>query len=660
MSRLDWKDARIVDQTVEILGPKESLYTKTPGPISAESRDLSYFHVVSQSQSRKTVAGLFGYGSAGKTTLIKTLGMACNIRGASVHAPTETLYEREREATLHVHPMVAFLSGKHTPSHVLTLIDTSGHADMIFRTIQMIECVDIAIVLIDVTGHLSLCHRVLLDAIRMSGKPSVVILNKIDAIADDNVSSAEKVTKAFMDLICNALGSIPCLIASLKNGWIRVIDGPFDNILADGISNGTKKHAWNDVADVLVGIISKSMSNCIKQKGLTSILGFTLFEDVVLCSLIADEKVCAGSLLDVNGKEMTVENIYIPVCGCLVETDCIGSGIGVLIRFDQDEVLSTSHAKTGYSAENIVKLIESELCRLSLLDMLKPLKMAGCLEGVIKVKVSADDQSLFESGIKKLKIVYYGLTYHTDVLGGPGEAFLDAVLHDLRAVLGIRFEVVAVFCDLKEAIVNEFEMDGESNAAFKINGYANGKADCNQFKGIEMLVNIGPVLGKQLNNSYVEVLHRDYNEKAYLSTEHASKGLLNEILDVVKSSTKFLEPMCLMEIVYMEDAKELVCEMICMSKGQTMYESVAAPSGMRSRMCLLPIAECFGFESDLRNYSCCLADCTMIPFCWNVLDDVARLNIYTQFMDTINSMHKEQCTGCASCATNSTVANHAL
>ncbi|KAM0672659.1 elongation factor G [Ordospora colligata] len=640
MDKPDWKNVRIVKHTAEILGSKESLYTKQPGSISAESRDLLYLHLVSQSQSRKTVVGLFGYGSAGKTTLVKAFGKECSIRGASVHIHTETLYEKEREATLHVHPMVAFLSGKHTPSHVLTLIDTSGHADMLSQTIQTIECVDIAIVLIDITGHLSLCHRIILDAIRTSKKPSFVILNKFDVIVND-VSLVEKMTNDFINSICSVLEPTAFLIASFKSGWIRLVDKSFNSIF-NQIPDRVEKHVQNDLIDILVDIISKSASNSIKQTDLMSILGFILLDNVVLCSIVPNEDTCVGSLITVNDKEMRIESIYIPVCGCLIETDRIASGIGVLVRFDQDEVLNmnTEYVKPEYLIKSITRLLETELYGLSFLDVLKPLRMAECVDGVIRVKLSVDDQGEFESGVKKLKLVYCGLVHHANVLGGPGEAFMDAVLHDLRVMLEIKFEVVAVFCALKEVVVNEFEMNaGERDTTAQAKIYMNEESEINLYTGNQIFVNIESVNGK-FTNSSIERLHNNCNEKDYLSAQHLSEKLLNGMLDTVQNGIKVLEPTYLMEIVYMEDANELVCEMICMSKAQVIHESILLHNGMKIKMCLVPVSECFGFESDLRCYSCCLANCTMIPFCWNVLNDTARLDTYIKCMDTINSMHK--------------------
>lgn len=598
-------DVEIIEQHEDLLGTRESLYVKRPRVVH-EEKDLSYFNFVAQNEARKGVVGVFGHPGAGKSSLIRMLGNGSVVRG-SRHIPvTKTMYEEQRETTIHVHPSVVFASGEDGTSRILTLLDTSGHMDFIAETVSVVHKIDTAVMVFDVQGALSLWHEVMLGSINLVDKPLVVVLNGVDsrAVGQSRSDLVGKI-KYFKDSIMKVLNPSRFFVASADFSAILAMNEPtcewFDEFSGHcGVSD-----------DFFVQLLCRDVfeyrhiSDCVSynprvlhDKCSDNVLGFLPVGDSILCTLITDCVLKAGSLIRIASEELLVERMYLPFPGCLVESESVSANIGVLVKLKEYPVSG------GVCLRGHVNL--SQILR----DIIDPKGGARSMvsskefDPCIKVLVEPEMEEEFGESIKKLSLIYRGLKADRHILSGYGELFMDAVIHDLRKVFNVSFDVLCVFVNLKEAFVDHFEerMNVGKQVVVIKGGISEHRKEGEKASDLEnALMEMGPLMGETIVNGYLDI-----------TGPMQSMDLLNRVSDVLVKHTVLLEPFCVMEVIYMPDAEELVDEAICSSRGSVFHRTSQPHSPLRRVLAYIPVAECFGFETDLRVYSCSLADCSSI------------------------------------------------
>lgn len=600
----------VVERHPELLAPHESLYRKRTRVVGVEEKDLSYFDLIGEQRCRKTAVGLFGFGGAGKTSLVRLLGSCSAIKGSGPPLPTETPYEAERGGTIHVHPSTVLLSRKSGASAIMTLLDTPGHMDMVPAILGMVDKIDIGVVIFDIRDDLSLQHEIVLDAIRLYNKPVVVVVNKLDLVG----KGLEDVVARKVDHLKSVTGERVCLegwfIGSIREGRIGRMSDPMAGVGLENIKG------FDDLVEELC-VWSKQRSHGNKSGGMVGFLGVG---DSVLCSLVLVEDVSTESFVEVLGERLAVEGLYLPFPGCLVETKSCRAGIGVLARLKEDLlpniVIPSNHRV-------LASIVREALRRRDVLDT----GALGIDQGVIRVRISPTDPEEFESDAWKLRLLFNGLEVDGCCLSGSGELLMDAALYSLRNSLGIKFDVLSVSSNLKEVFKGSFEesvMVGEEPLILKGGPDMDGdeKHKLQQGAGKKVMM-AGPLIGEPLVSSYLEM--------SSITRQMVGEDL-RRVRGKLAKHTAILEPWYLVEIIYAEEAEEVVAEMIRSSHGEVAYRSLPPLSELRSMLCYVPVAESFGFETDLRIYSCSGADCVKLPLCWRPVADEDRARRLARFV----------------------------
>lgn len=545
-------EVRIVEHRRDLLGEKESLYVRKP-LIMHEEKDLSYFGFVAQNEGRKGVAGLFGCRGAGKTSLARMIGRAGVVRGSSDAFPTETSYERKREATIHVHPSVVFLQKRSGMTAILTLLDTSGHMDFMSETLDALQSIDIAAVVLDVQGTLSIQHSMLFEAIRTANKPVVVVMNKADGAG----SLAERV-RHFRDRVRDILKPTAFFLASTRLERIVSIEESLDGLddafdKCSGISDDFVNCLLDETIfrhrQVEEGVSYNPRTFSCGSPG-SEAVGFLIIGGAMFCSLVPSRVLRAGCSVAIGHTMLVVEKIYIPFLGCLVDSETAFSRVGAVVRFYPDAMHRIPRRM------NVAQLLRSAVGSLEC-GVLSEDTQRPCMRAAISPRIRAE----FDQRILLLTLVYRDLVVEECIVMGTGELFLDAALHDLRSDLGVQFEVLSVSSDLR------IDTGGD------------------------------------------------------LDIKNA-----NDVPDAI------LEPFYLTEIVYMPDAEEIVNELVGGCRGRVLSRE-DVPLSMGKRMVAhVPVVESFGFETDLRVYSCSLADCCKVLSHWDALRESGRICSLVEFV----------------------------
>ncbi|CAD27054.1 hypothetical protein [Encephalitozoon cuniculi GB-M1] len=606
----DGMDVEIIEHHPEILGSRESLYRRKQRLRDVEERDLSYFDFIGQNECRKVVVGLFGFKGAGKTALGKVLGGRSVIRGTKACFPTETPYEAERGCTVHVHPTTVFLSGENGISRIMTLLDTSGHMDLMSETIRVLGQIDVAVLVFDVRDDLSLQYELILDAIGENSKPLVVVFNKMDLVEEE-----------FGDLVARRLGHLRGIIGARVHPreWFvgSVKDARISRMgeQATGLAEDSEDGLDGLIEEIFWQVPVEHICDCKAE----CLVGFLCVEGMVLCNMVPRDDISTGSVVTVQNVDLVVEKLYLPFPGCLVESKTVRSNVGVLVKALEDPlrrvVLSSSQESLMSMARKVLERKTVVYTNPGFLEIPGP---------VVRVRVNPADKEGFLGEAWKLELVYRDLEIAGECLSGNGELFMDAVLYDLRNSLGVRFEVLSVSSNLKEVFGGSFREEAES---LVIEGGQATGAKCWCPGEIERrILEAGPLLGEPVVHSYLKV-----------SSRSGDVGLecLRKVGNSVAKHTAVLEPLYLVEITHAKDAEDLVSEVISSSFGEVIHQSRFPFSTLESTLCYLPVPESFGFETDLRVYSCSTADCVKMPLYWRPVNDRNRSSRLAKFIREI-------------------------
>ncbi|AFM98973.1 hypothetical protein EHEL_090780 [Encephalitozoon hellem ATCC 50504] len=611
----DETDVEIIEHCTEALGSHESLYKKKTPLANVEEKDLHYFDFIAQNEWRKAVAGFFGFGGAGKTSLIRLLGSRSVIKGAGPCLSTETRYEMERGCTVHVHPTVAFLQRENGASCIITLLDTPGHSDLAPEALRILRCIDIAIIVLDICCDLSLQHELIFDAVNSSGKPSIVVLNKTDLVGKESKSLAERKIEHLRGVVEARVHPRAWFISSFKCGMFSRMNGDVFEPCREPESG---------LNELIEEMLSTKLAEH-KRDDEERLEGFLWAGETMLSSLVPRADVNVGSTAKISGANLVAERLYIPFPGCLVETRAAKANVGVLVKFQETLLQRIASLDTRRApVPTIKKVLEEEklVCASSgFLEMGDP---------VVRVQIDLRDEEGFLSEAWKLELIYRGLKIDKKNLYGNGELFMDAVLYDLRNVLNVEFQVLSVSANLKEAFRGSFVEEVETEEGLitvKGGKPADADQDCKQSEDIEgWILSEGLLIGEPFFHSYLSISPKPLE-------------LDSECLRKVKSSVArhaaILEPLYLVEVVYAPEAEDLVNEIITSSFGEVIRQGTFPFSILRSVLCYIPVAESFGFETDLRIYSCSRADCTKIPFYWSIVADRSRESSLVKFMRKI-------------------------
>ncbi|ADM12206.2 FusA-like translation elongation factor [Encephalitozoon intestinalis ATCC 50506] len=604
-------DVEIIEEYTELLGSHESLYRRKTLLAGVEERDLSYFNFIGQNKCRKTVVGLFGFGGAGKTSLVKLLGSRSTIQATRECLSTETPYEAERRCTIHVHPTTVFLQRKNGISHIMTLLDTPGHADLIPETIKTLEQVDTVVMVLDICRDLSLQYELLFGAIEASKKPLIVVFNKMDLIGKEGIAVAASRIKYLRDIIEAYLNPRCWFVSSFKESKLSKLDTTIGRLIEEYV---------DDFDSFIERIISKEPITHGDRDKMECLTGFLWVGGVLLCSLVPKTDIGVGFQVEVYGTTLTIERLYLPFPGCLVKTQQIQSKIGVLAKFPEDmlqKVVIPGFQRDPRLMKEVLKRKGVEYGNPEFLEVEDPL---------VRVQVSPDNEDHFSLGTWKLRLMYPSLKIDGKILYGDGELFMDTVLYDLRNSLGIKFEVLSVSSNLKEIFGVSFteEVDTGRGLVVVKGGPTRTMGKIHDFGAVEKRILDRGLLAKDpFVHSYLEV--SPVSEEVELE---CLKRLENSVIGHVS----LLEPLYLVEIVYTSDSEDLVNEVITSSFGEIISRKPSPFNELKNILCYIPVPESFGFETDLRVYSCSRADCVKIPFYWRPVADKDRTHRLARFI----------------------------
>ncbi|AFN83737.1 FusA-like translation elongation factor [Encephalitozoon romaleae SJ-2008] len=494
----------------------------------------------------------------------------------------------------------------------MTLLDTPGHSDLIHETTKAIECIDIAVVVLDICCDLSLQYEVVFNAIAASKKPLIIVLNKTDLIGRDFASFIKKKIEHLRSIVEEKM---------CPRGWFAVSSkyGSLSRIKADVYESNEKSE---DVLNELIEEIfclepTKHNYNDEERFG-----GFLWAGGTILFGLVPKADFNAGSTIKVYGTDLAAEKLYIPFPGCLVETRAVKANIGVLVKFQEGLLqkieLPNNQKVLGHT---IKKVLEDKglMCTDSeLLEVVDP---------VIRVQVSPSDEDIFLREVWKLRLIYPGLKIGKKSLCGNGELLMDAVLYDLRNKLNVEFQVLSVSSNLKEIFKDSFrEVVETGKGLLTVEGGVTRDIDeDHKFSGYieKQILSKGPLIKEPFSHSYLAISP----EPLELDFE-----CFRKIEDSIVKHVTILEPLYLVEIVYTSEAEDLVNEMIKSSFGEVIRQKSFPFSMLKSILCYIPVPESFGFETDLRVYSCSKADCIKIPLYWRPVSDKSRAASLTRFM----------------------------
>lgn len=558
-------DVEVIEQHKDLLRSGESLYTRRPVVPYVEERDLSYFSFMSQNESRKSIVGVFGSGGAGKSSFVRLLGSRSFVRGTRDVSPTETDYERKRDTTIHIHPCVIPLSRSNGSSGIFTLLDTSGHMDFASEAVGVVNKIDVAVMVIDVQNALCLHSELMLETIKLAGKPLIVVFNKVDVSSSGGLKHKlyERI-RYLRDLISRTLSADGFFAMTTRHSRIIKMNSEVALESLDVVVD------CPDALDELVDLfldqrifryrrVAETVSynpRVFSCNASDDVVSFLAVGDLILCSLISNGTVSSGSLVNIGGIDVCVERIYIPFFGCLVESDAVSSKIGVLVRIREGTLPPTSPHNGRVHLSSLVNATGQRYARTQDgdPDIILSMQDSYGSDPPIKVGLRPETREEFDSNVHRLMLVYQDLRVDGCVVSGNGELFMDAVLHDLRTILKTRFEVVSVFSDLKET---------------------------------------------------------------------------------VQDDATLMEPVYLVEIHHKADAEELVDGLVCSSRGHIIHENSVPLYELRRLLVYIPVVECFGFETDLRVYSCLLADCSKVFSHWAPIENRDRATELVDFVRKI-------------------------
>lgn len=608
----DGMDVEVIEYHPELLRSHESLYKRKIPLANVEEKDLHYFDFIGQNECRKAVVGLFGFGGAGKTSLIKLLGGKSVIKGAGPFFTTETLYEIERECTIHIHPTIAFFQRKSGASCIMTLLDTPGHSDLTPETTKVIECIDIAVVVFDICRDLSLQYELIFNAIEASKKPLIIVLNKTDLIGSDSASSIKKKIEHLRSAVEERICPRGWFTASSKYGSLTRINAGVHE------SNEKPEDVLNELLEEIF-CLEPTKHNYNDEERLGE---FLWVEGAILFGFVPKADFNVGSTIKVYGTDLVAEKLYIPFPGCLVETRAVKANVGVLVKFQEGLLRKITPPNSQKILGRAIKKVSEDkgLARTNpeLLEVVDP---------VIRVQVSPSDEDIFLREAWKLRLIYQGLKIDKKSLYGNGELFMDAVLYDLRNKLNVEFQVLSVSSNLKEIFKDSFREVVETGKGLLTveGGITRGIDEDRKFSGYieKRILGEGPLIKEPFSHSYLAIS----SEPLELDFE-----CFRKIEDSVAKHAAILEPVYLVEIVYASEAEDLVNEMVSSSSGEVIYQGSFPFSMLKNILCYIPVPESFGFETDLRVYSCSKADCIKIPFYWRPVSDKSRATSLIRFM----------------------------
>jgi small GTP-binding protein len=596
--------AEVIKHTEDLLGRRDPLYKRRPMPIPHEECDTTYFQAISAIERRKVSVGVFGAPNAGKRSLAALMNKRNILNRGENRVSMRSGYEIERDMPIHPLPLVVFCDRSRGSSKVVTLVDAPGHIDFVLDAVGIVENVDIAVLLIDIRHDLCMQDRIVLERCRDLKRPVIVILNKADRLirSADEERMMEKV-EYLKSEVSRITEVTRFLLGSLKEGCAirsemdRVmdeedsIDRLIDVLFVDSIFD--HQHIDEDIS-----YNPRTMST----RSRSGITGHVLVNNQILCGVIARRPLEIGELYNSS----RIEAMYIYTSDHLVSVKSCASNVGVLIS-----------CKTSSPIKNEISITD-ELWSCGRGERLWTEDRSMQQPQQIKVAIRPRSAAGYEGAIQKLMLLFPSMRVDGCVVSGTGELYLDAVFYYLSAVFGIEHEKMSVYVGLREMLIEDFEERLEINGSeVMLRGGARGDTELAGELGPveEELVRTGPLVGERIVNAYLEV-------KSSIRSEELGEHLMR-LREGILRHTGILEPFYKVEAMYADVAEDVVFELA--RKYDGIIGTAAIPSTkMRRAVFYMPMAEAFGFETDLRVYSCGRALCSRMFCGWGRVRDKER------------------------------------
>lgn len=421
----------VVSEYEDMLDLDEPVMSMPKRLIPTQHISLDDFDTVAETTSNVCTCAVVGSLKSGKSSFVRFMAARNAISQGSHNV---SAYEMQRNTTLHARPHTLFFKDM---CRVVTLIDTSSHADFGDETLIMARRADCVFVIVDALEKLDTADPRVVEVLRSTN--TVVIFNKIDMLVT-MLTSIELLSR--INDVCALLNTQNVFLGSMTDEWVANVDSvrsgtkdacihtclvqPIYKIYSTGL---TRHRTLKKMLEKLIANKNAVFAAISAPRSEKQAFVFKHYEvDSALLPLVfMSTKVQKNMVMSCNDKAVTVERIFVSFYGVIAEVDSIAPNIPVFVLFsDAVQNLALINCEHGEVAD-------------------LPNRDASCF----KVVLDSAKSIAFDEYLGRVKMMYVMLDVHEYTLFGPGEMFLDSVVFDLRQMSsGIR--VVAFDVSFRE------------------------------------------------------------------------------------------------------------------------------------------------------------------------------------------------------------------